>query len=120
MNLLLIVREDLGPFGEPGTAELLRGIPGLYDLSTSTLGDRFSADFDHESDSTTIRLSDDLRRISISGAGPASRRLVLLVAGALRSEKLRLFDLDYSFDARLSETTTDEELRLLLVENGKD
>jgi hypothetical protein len=58
-----------------------------------------------------VRLSDDLRRISIFGVGPASRELAVAVARALGDVDLRIFDVDYQFDVQLPKGAPPEELR---------
>jgi len=111
MYFLLIVPADYGLFPDRDTSERLAGIPGLYNCSETTIGDRFSASFDYQGDSTIVRLSEDHQRISVAGSGPASTRLAVLVAQALASLSLRLFDLDYSFDIPLDTGTSEQALR---------
>lgn len=120
MDFLFITRQNLEPFEENETLERLQSIPDLYNTSTSTIGDRFSASFDHGSDSTIVRLSKDLQQISISGVGPASKKLILMVTKVLEEQHLRLFDMDYSFDVEIDKSTTDEELRTILEDNASD
>jgi len=118
VEILFVVREGLERFEEE-TVNRLKGISGLYDVSDSTIGDCLSASFDFDDDSTMLRLAGDFQRISITGTGPASRELVLLVRRALEGLRLRVFDIDFSFDAELVAAMTSEDLQCFLEGNAK-
>ena len=102
---------DLAPFPECDTALRLATIPGLSQISSSTIGDRLSATFDYQHDSTILRLPENLGCITIHGSGPASRMLAILVARALPHLALRLSDIDYNFDLPLDPQATHRTLR---------
>ncbi len=62
-------------------------------------------------DHTIIRLSDDLDDVTIHGAGVASLALAINLQKSY-PEKLRIIDLDYSFDFDLLGVDSLEDIRL--------
>ena len=116
MQQLLVFLDDLGAIDE----ERARVIVASLD-STGGLRDRdveacaWEADYAVEGDWTTIRLSEDRKRLSVHGSGPASCDFIARFASRY-GPGLRLTDGSYSFDESLDGRRTAADIEQWISE----
>lgn len=111
MNNVLLFRDDGVLLDREAVRSALAGIEGTYNLREGNLaGSVLDCEFDFAGDSTIIRLSADLRRVSFSGGGDASLEAARQLQRCL-GLPLRLVDTAYSFDLLLANTASLAELR---------
>ena len=110
MQFLLLIHEDRRPFSLAQLKHIFRSVRGFHSIrSDGPGGELIQAEFDAEDDSTIVQLSDDLESVALTGASGAALRAALLIQHYY-GRPLRIFDLDYSFDLRLIDFRTVEEL----------
>ena len=106
MDLLLLYIGDGQQFDEEKVFQILNSVPGVKNLNRGkTTGAIMEGNYDFSSDSTIVRLAEDLETISISGTGDASLQLALEIQRAYH-QPLHLVDSDYSFDVVLSDVSS--------------
>jgi hypothetical protein len=110
MNNLLL-------FDSTGQAIPLAAVRAVFELETgfssirydTPAGTRAEAQYEDGDGSTTVRLSGNCQRISLSGVSNTALRVALVLQSHLRTP-LRIVDMDYTFDLILSEYATLEDL----------
>lgn len=101
-QLLLLNADEQTMFCKDDVLQTLQSVRGLHGLQEGTsLGSVLRGVFEFQGDTTTVELSDDLKRISLSGTGVAALQIALELKEKL-SIPLRAFDSSYTFDVLLN------------------
>ena len=112
-KLLIFVGEDM-KFDVPTTIKTIESLQGVTESRTGDfIGAVFECTFAHEGRSTVVRLSKDLETITADGLGDESFRFALLLQALLPGE-LRVTDMNYAFDVRLTDVESVQDLRRLV------
>jgi hypothetical protein len=107
MQTIILIRADKEQFDESATHAFLASIAntsGFRGSATAAFECRYTA----SGDETIVRLSSDLKRISIDGLGIAGLTMVWQLRHHL--PPLRVFDSSYSFDIFLHDIKSYEQL----------
>ena len=116
MKMLLLFIGENKNLDKNNLVEILQEIPGTQDVRKGNfLGSILECDFSYEADFTIVRLSNDLKTISISGTGDASLKIALEIQKRY-SKAIRVVDSDYSFDLVLEQMVSVSELRQRMLE----
>jgi hypothetical protein len=110
MHFLIVFRIDERSFSFEEIREFVDFTPEFSNLRFSEPGGAaLEAVFTSDPDRTIVRLSGDLETVTISGESPAALEVAIALQKAVRSP-LRLIDCDYTFDLRLQEYTSVDDL----------
>jgi hypothetical protein len=111
MNMLLIFKGEHETFDEKKVVRDLSEIRGVYNLHQGDFsGSIWECEYDYKKDSTIVRLSDDLKTITVHGIGDASLNIALELQKR-EPHKLRVVDMGYNFDLMLNEIKSLEDFR---------
>jgi hypothetical protein len=103
--------DAFGTFDEEKTVRDLREISGVSQLKKGNFIDAiWQCHFSFNDDKTIVRLSDDLKDITISGLGDASLQMALELQRR-ESRPLRVVNYGYDFDLILKDIKTLEEFK---------
>lgn len=116
MNNVLLFHDEGLLLDPAAVRDALVSIDGVYNLQDGGReGSVLDCEFDFEGDSTIIRLSADLKRVSLSGGGDASLEAALQLQRLL-GLPLRAVDVAYSFDVLLAGVESLRELKNRIAE----
>ncbi len=118
MQSLLLINPDFSPFNPKVVERAFDACPEFKNMRTKTpVGTLVECKYVEPDDWTTIRLSADAERISLTGTSGAALQAALLIQKSL-GIPLRVFDDIYTFDLTFSDISTVEELEAAM-ENAR-
>jgi hypothetical protein len=107
MQTIILIRADKEQFDDSAAYASLASIANTFGFRRSATA-AFECRYTASGDETIVRLSSDLKRISIEGVGVASLTMVWQLRHHL--PPVRVFDSSYSFDIFLDDITSYEQL----------
>lgn len=109
-KLLIFIGEDVG-FDVERTRHMISEIPGVNsERFGKFIGAVYECEYTFDHEATIVRISDSEETITIEGLGLASINFALELQARF-PEPLRMIDMDYSFDLRISGYKSASQLR---------